>query len=971
MESKGVGFSTSVDQLCQLFKADDIRGGHSLEKLHSMGNIQGLAAALKTDLVKGRSDSSDLEAERAQRFGRNDPIVKPLVPFWRFFLDALNDTMMKVLLVAAAVSLIVGCVDDPSEGWLDGVAILIAVMIVVMVASTNDYMKQKQFAKLNEEAGDFKVIIVKNGQEEEVSVYSLMVGDLLHISTGLIMPVDGVLIRSASLILDESSITGENEPIRKTLGLSIDSVPNPFLVSGSKVIEGSALMVVCAVGINSHNGKLKVLLQEDNRDETPLEIKLEATTKMIGIIGTTIAVLTFLALVIGISIKAGRNGNWSNSSTSELISSFILAVTVIVMAVPEGLPLAVTLSLAYSIGRMKKENNFVKHLHACETMGAANYICSDKTGTLTTNRMTVSKAIWMGSTDPLPAKHYSFVAENIARNTTAFINKEGAPIGNPTECALLKLLGEWSLNYTTFRRLDLQVIQLPFDYRRKRTVTVYKDRVYKIYVKGAAEVVLDMCKYEYDSEGNVQVLRQEKKQELYDTIERYAGNLLRNIVLAYKEVSFDTADLDNYHIQMLSDIESDLIFVGLTGIEDPIRPEVPSAVEKVHRAGLKVIMVTGDNKNTAMKIASQCTLLTGASDISKAVLQGKEFREAVGGLVQDEEGNQVVKNKEAFEAIITHLRVLARSEPEDKYLLVTGLKNLHYVVAVTGDGSNDAPALKKSDVGFAMNLCGTPLAKDAADIILLDDNFNSIVNAVLWGRNIFQSVRKFLQFQLTVNLVALVTTLVASISVQTAALTAVQMLWVNLIMDSFAALALATESPNPSLLLTKPFGQKEKIITPTMWKHILGHSIYQCAWLMIVFFLGPEMFNTDNGIDDKLGKPSQHFTIFFNLFVFFQIFNEFNCRKLKDNEKNVFEAITQNRLFIGIMLATIAVQTLLVEFGGKAIGCVAITVEQYFITVAISASSLLVGQILKCMPDIKPRSSQRPAHEGYEMMGER
>jgi calcium-translocating P-type ATPase len=831
-------------------------------------------------------------------------------------LDALNDTMMKVLLVAAAVSLVVGCIDDPSQGWMDGVAILVAVMVVVSVASTNDFMKQKQFAKLNVEAGDFRVIVVRGGQEEEVSVYSLMVGDLMHVSSGLIVPVDGVLLRSSSLMLDESTLTGESEPTRKTLGHSMDSPPKPFLVSGSKVIEGTGVMMVCAVGQHSVNGKLKMLLQNDSTEDTPLQVKLEATTKMIGILGFGIASLTFLALVIGIAVRAGARGSWDESDTGQLIASFILAVTVIVMAVPEGLPLAVTLSLAYSVGKMKQENNFVKHLHACETMGAANYICSDKTGTLTTNCMTVSKAVWLEQTGNLPAQHQAFVAENIARNTTAFIGKDGNPIGNPTEGAVLKLVKDWAIDYRSYRKLELQAVQIPFDYKSKRMITAYKEDCYKVYVKGAAEVVLDLCMFEYDSQGTVRAMTEERRAELHGTVKLYADELLRNIVFAYREIPLSAFNLEHYDPVMRPMIEADLIFVGLTGIEDPIRPEVPSAVAKVHRAGLKVIMVTGDNKDTAMRIAVQCNLLKADSDISKAVLLGKDFREAVGGFASNEHGDHEVVNKAAFEAIISSLKVLARSEPEDKYLLVTGLKNLNYVVAVTGDGSNDAPALKKSDVGFAMNLCGTPLAKEAADIILLDDNFNSIVNAVKWGRNIFQSIRKFLQFQLTVNLVALITTLVASISVQTSPLTAVQMLWVNLIMDSFAALALATEVPDEKLLLTQPFGQTESIITPCMWKHILGHSLYQTLWLLTVLFLGPVIFDTDNGIDKKLGEPSQHFTIFFNLFVFFQIFNEFNCRKLKDDQRNVLQNIETNRLFLGIMAVTVLVQALLVQFGG-------------------------------------------------------
>jgi calcium-translocating P-type ATPase len=842
--------------------------------------------------------------------------VKPLTPFYRFVLNALDETILQILLAAAAVSLIVGMIDDPAQGWMDGVAILCAVFIVVMVSSVNDFMKQKQFAKLNVEAGDLQVIIVKNGNEHEVSVYSVLVGDLLHISNGMVIPVDGIILRSNALVVDESAITGENEPIRKTLSRNLDTPPTPFLVSGSKVSEGTGLLMVCAVGRNSVNGKLKALLQEDSEDETPLQKKLEETTNLIGKIGFGISGLTFAALAVGIGFHVYSEGAWTSEDTSKLIASFILAIIIIVIAVPEGLPLAVTLSLAYSMGRMKKEHNFVKHLHACETMGAAHYICSDKTGTLTTNRMAVSKYLWLAQTSNVPPSQRPFIAENIARNTTAFTSTTGVPMGNPTECALLGVLHDWAIDYKDHRNPVLQVMQIPFNYRTKRMCTVYQEDCFKVYVKGAAEVVLDLCKFEYDFQGNVCLLTPERRSELHRLIEKYAENLLRSIAFAYKEVEFAHINIDNYEHIVRPKLEENLIFVGLTGIEDPIRPEVPSAVQRVHRAGLKVIMVTGDNKDTAMRIASQCHLLDDKSNISKAVLLGSEFSKAVGGLVHDKDGNAEVGNKAAFEAIIPYLRVLARSEPEDKYLLVTALKNMNFVVAVTGDGANDAPALKKSDVGFAMNICGTALAKEAADIILLDDNFTSIVNAVKWGRNIYESIRKFLQFQLTVNIVALLLTLVSTIGVQTAPLSAVQMLWVNLIMDTFAALALATEPPDEKLLLSKPFGQDEKIITPCMWKNILGQTLFQSVLLGVILFYGPSILGTDNGLTKPLGAPSQHFTFFFNLFVFLQIFNEFNCRKIKDDEKNVFIGIFENSLFVFIMLATIVVQILLVQLGG-------------------------------------------------------
>jgi Ca2+ transporting ATPase len=876
-------------------------------------------------------------------------------------LDAMGDSILQVLLVAAVVSLVLGCLDNPRDGWMEGSAILFAVAIVVMVTSINDYLKDKQFAKLNAQAEDHRVSVIRAGKEQEISVRDLVVGDLVQINTGDIVPADGILVRGYGINVDESSITGESDQIIKEAARAGDVEFHPFLVSGSKVMEGHGTMLVCAVGSNSAMGKNSSMLQSTEDEQTPLQEKLEVTAGDLGKIGLAVAVLTFLSLIAYDIIDSTHRKHWDHHSWAEVLSSFIFAITIIVMAVPEGLPLAVTLSLAYSVGRMKDEQNFVKHLHACETMGSATYICSDKTGTLTENKMRVTRAyLFSQSVEPsnsrLSQPEIELISEVVARNSTAYIDDAQEHVGNRTECALLSMVSQLGNDYRHFRDTEKELLQMPFNYRTKRMLTAYQDSstTVKVYSKGAGEVLVDMCKYVLRPNGKLELLTTQERAYLkQEVLDSYAADLLRTVALAYKVTSAATFNSDTQDSASYQELERDLVLIGIVGIEDPVRKEVPDAVLKVQRAGLTVQVVTGDSLETAVRIAKHCNILREdwRPNFDNSVMLGKDFREQVGGLTveTDEEGKITahhVGNIEAFRLIGPQLRVLARSTPEDKFLLVTGLKQLGFVVAVTGDGSNDAPALRKSDVGFAMNIAGTPLAKEAADIILLDDNFQSIVSAIKWGRNIYQCIRKFLQFQMTVNLVALFVSFAGTVIVRASPITAVQMLWVNLIMDSFAALALATEPPEEKLLLTKPFGREENIITPEMWKNIIGQGAYQITILMVVLFLGHRIF----GVESGWGGGASHFTLFFNVFVFLQLFNEINCRKLKDSELNIFRGFFNNWLFLFILALTVVIQVTLVQFGGQVIGCTPLTLQQHLWCVAIGSGSLVVGLLLKLLP---------------------
>jgi Ca2+ transporting ATPase len=844
-------------------------------------------------------------------------------------LDALSDNVLQILILAAAISLAIGIWEDPHQGWMEGAAILLAVVIVVSVTTTNEYFKQKQFIKLNASADYVDIAVVRGGKEMEVPAEDIVVGDIVYLKAGDILQVDGVLFRGHGIKADESSITGESELIHKQP--PGEGTASPFLLSGSKISEGTGQMVVCAVGAKSLLGKSKEMLEEEEEEATPLQGKLEAIAEDIGKIGMAAGFLTFLALMVYLAINTIERGTWDRTSWKALIDSFIIMVTIVVVAVPEGLPLAVTLSLAYAVGQMKDENNFVRHLQACETMGGANNICSDKTGTLTENKMTAVRVFAQGQdytresvSELSPAIKQALYA-NICCNSTAFlsVSDSGKEVqsGSRTECALLSLAMLSGYDYRLIRTPERELLQVPFTSESKKmtTVTAAGDQV-KVWTKGASEVVLGLCTYVLRGDGHIAPLEESERQTLLKEIKCYSSESLRTISFAYKDLQ------QSKSAQSPKELETNLVFIGFIGIEDPIRPEVPEAVLKAQKAGVVVRMVTGDGIETAIKIAKQCHLLPAEYDYKPSdlhIMEGRGFREYVGGLVSDidEDGKATghrVGNLEAFKEVAMRLRVLARSTPEDKFLLVTGLKELGNVVAVTGDGTNDAPALRKSDVGLAMNLSGTPLAKEAADIILIDDNFASIITAIKWGRNIYDCIRKFLQFQLTVNLVALFMSFLGAVVVKESPLTAVQMLWVNLIMDTLAALALATEKPSDSQLNRQPHSRSEYIITADMWRTILTMAVYQIAWLIVILFAGSRLF----GVESSWGHAhwnltnGKHFTLFFHIFVFLQLFNEINCRKLHSSELNVFDGFFTNWIFLGILIGTMIVQILLVQFGG-------------------------------------------------------
>uniref|UniRef100_F7B024 Calcium-transporting ATPase n=1 Tax=Equus caballus TaxID=9796 RepID=F7B024_HORSE len=994
-ESREGDFGCTVMDLRKLM---ELRSGDAIDQIHAhYGGVANLCSRLKTNPVEGLSGNpADLE-RRKQVFGQN--LIPPKKPktFLELVWEALQDVTLIILEIAAIISLVLSFYRPPGEeneqcglavstpedegeaeaGWIEGAAILFSVIIVVLVTAFNDWSKEKQFRGLqNRIEKEQKFSIIRNGHIIQLPVAEIVVGDIAQIKYGDLLPADGILIQGNDLKIDESSLTGESDHVKKSLER------DPMLLSGTHVMEGSGRMVVTAVGVNSQTGIIFTLLgasegeeQEkkkkgkkqgvpENRnkaktqDGVALEIqplnsqegmdneekekkaaklpkkeksvlqgKLTRLAVQIGKAGLIMSAITVLILILYFVIDnfVIQRKPWLAECTpiyiQYFVKFFIIGVTVLVVAVPEGLPLAVTISLAYSVKKMMKDNNLVRHLDACETMGNATAICSDKTGTLTMNRMTVIQA-YIGDThyhqipspDVLVPKILDLVVNSISINSayTSKIlppEKEGGlprQVGNKTECALLGFVTDLKQDYHAVRsevpEEKLYKVYTFNSARKSMSTVVEKPGGYRMYSKGASEILLRKCNRILDKKGEAVPFKNKDRDEMVRTvIEPMASDGLRTICIAYRDFSDVEPPWDNEN-----EILTELTCIAVVGIEDPVRPEVPEAIAKCKRAGITVRMVTGDNINTARAIATKCGILTPGDDF--LCLEGKEFNR----LIRNEKGEV---EQEKLDKIWPKLRVLARSSPTDKHTLVKGIIDStvgeqRQVVAVTGDGTNDGPALKKADVGFAMGIAGTDVAKEASDIILTDDNFTSIVKAVMWGRNVYDSISKFLQFQLTVNVVAVIVAFTGACITQDSPLKAVQMLWVNLIMDTFASLALATEPPTDALLRRRPYGRNKPLISRTMMKNILGHAVYQLVVIFALVFAGEKFFDIDSGRKAPLhSPPSQHYTIVFNTFVLMQLFNEINSRKIH-GERNVFAGIFHNLIFCSVVVGTFVCQVI-------------------------------------------------------------
>lgn len=937
-------FEISMEELSQMGRDTDVSA------LQRHGGVKGVAGKLKTSLEKGIHGDETEMLKRKNAFGSNTYPRKKGRSFWRFLWEACRDTTLIILMVAAAASLALGIkTEGIKEGWYDGGSIALAVIIVIVVTAVSDYRQSLQFQSLNEEKQNIHLEVIRGGRRIDVSIFDIVVGDVVPLKIGDQVPADGILISGHSLALDESSMTGESKIVHK------DSRA-PFLMSGCKVADGYGNMLVTSVGINTEWGLLMASISEDNGEETPLQVRLNGVATFIGFVGLGVAVLVLIVLVIRYfsghsydpegrrQFKAGTTK--VGTAIDGAIKIFTVAVTIVVVAVPEGLPLAVTLTLAYSMRKMMRDKALVRRLSACETMGSATTICSDKTGTLTLNQMTVVEAYVCGKKlDPpdnkslLPPKLTSLLIEGIAQNTTGsvFIPEGGGDIevsGSPTEKAVLQWGVDLGMNFDLVRSNSSIIHAFPFNSEKKRGGVAVKlsDTEIHIHWKGAAEIVLASCKNYVDENDQVQLLDEEKLSNFRKGIEDMAMRSLRCVAIAYRSYQSEDVPSNEEELDQWQLPEGELVLLAIVGIKDPCRPSVKRAVELCKIAGVKVRMVTGDNLNTAKAIALECGILGSDADATEPnLIEGKTFR----GLTE-------AQRLEVAEKI----SVMGRSSPNDKLLLVQALRKRGHVVAVTGDGTNDAPALHEADIGLAMGIQGTEVAKESSDIIILDDNFASVVKVVRWGRSVYANIQKFIQFQLTVNVAALIINVVAAVSAGDVPLNAVQLLWVNLIMDTLGALALATEPPTDHLMHRPPVGRREPLITNIMWRNLLIQALYQVTVLLVLNFRGKSILGLESDNASHANKVKN--TLIFNAFVISQIFNEFNARK--PDEFNVFRGVTSNRLFMGIVGLTVVLQVIIIFFLGKFTSTVRLSWKLWLVSIAIGFVSWPLAAIGKLIP---------------------
>ncbi|KAG5244973.1 calcium-transporting ATPase 12, plasma membrane-type [Salix suchowensis] len=932
---------TPRENLVSLMNVDqralaDMVKGKNLESLKQLGGVAQVATAiLETDVKNGANEAG--VAHRRDVFGANKFKKPPVKSFLSFVVEAFKDMTIIILLVCAIMSLGFGIEKHGlKEGWFDGGSIIVAIIFVVAVSAVSK--QSKQFEKLSDERNNINVQVVRDGRHRHISIFDVVVGDVVSLKIGDQIPADGMFLNGNSLKVDESSMSGESDHVE------VNGNDHPFLLSGTKVTDGFGFMLVTSVGMNTAWGERMSSICHDLDEQTPLQARLNKLSSSIGKLGLTVDFLVLAVLMIryftgntrddnGHKENVGRHTKVSDELDS-VVGIIAAAVSIVMVAIPEGLPLAVSLTLAYSMKRMMKDNAMVRELSACVTMSSATTICTDKTGTLTLNQMKVTE-FWLGketiddnSVSEIESEVYQLLQEGVALNTTSTINKSHATsvpeiTGSPTEKAILSWAQMDLGMYINETREKMEIIHVEtFTSEKKRSGVMTRknnEKVIHTQWKGAAEMILAMCSNYYDRNGALKSLNAEEKVQLGAIIQSMASKSLRCIAFAHKTVAED----NGHASEKLQ--ESGLALLGLVGLKDPCRPGVRTAVESCKTAGVNVKMITSDNVHTARAIAIECGILNPEQDMQNgAVVEGVQFRNY---------------SPEERKARIDNILVMARSSPFDKLLMVQCLKEKDHVVAVTGDGTNDAAALKEADVGLCMGIQGTEVAKESSDIVILDDNFSSVVTVLRWGICVYNHIQKFIQFQLTVNVAALAINFVAAISSGKVPLTAVQLLWVNLIMDNLGAPALATEQPTSDLMEKTPVGRSEPLITKIMWRNLLAQALYQVAILLTLQFKGKAMF----GVDEKTNN-----TLIFNTFVLCQVFNEFNARNLE--KKNIFKGIHKNKLFLAIIGITIILQVIMVELLKKFAGTERLNWEQWGASIGIAVLSWPIGCLVKCIP---------------------
>ena len=866
-----------------------------------------MAQAKPENVLNGLSDKQVQESREAYGWNLLTPPKRPSM--WKLYLEKFNDPVIRILLVAAFFSFVISVIEGE---YAETIGIFFAIFLATGIGFYFEYDANKKFDLLNAVGEETPVTVRRNGKIQEIPRKEVVVGDIVILNTGEEVPADGTLLEAISLQINESTLTGELMVNKTTDEASFDeeaTYPSNEVMRGTTVTDGHGIMQVNKVGDATEIGKVATQATEQSNEETPLNIQLSKLAKFIEKVGFTIAILTFLIFTgkdlyqyLSVTSVTGWE-EWMHIARI-VLKYFMMAVTLIVVAVPEGLPMSVTLSLALNMRRMLKTNNLVRKMHACETMGAITVICTDKTGTLTQNLMQVHEA-------QVDETKMDLVAEGISANSTAFLEeaeegKKPSGVGNPTEVALLLWLNEQGKNYAQLRENAKVINQLTFSTERKYMATLVQSPIQGkkvLYIKGAPEIVMGKC------EG----LSDETSARLHENLLAFQNKAMRTLGIAYKFIeegaSNDCAELVN---------EGGLTFLGIFAISDPIRPDVPAAVGKCQSAGIGVKIVTGDTPGTATEIARQIGLWK-PEDTDRNRITGVEFA--------------ALTDEEALERVLD-IKVMSRARPMDKQRLVQLLQHKGAVVAVTGDGTNDAPALNHAQVGLSMGT-GTSVAKEASDITLLDDSFHSIATAVMWGRSLYKNIQRFIVFQLTINVVALASVLLGAFLGTELPLTVTQMLWVNLIMDTFAAMALASIPPSADVMNEKPRKTSDFIITRPMRYNILGVAGCFLAILMtlIVHIKGLPMAEVPTAL-----------TSFFTIFVMLQFWNLFNASVFGTNH-SVFKDARHAVGMISVAIIILVGQIIIVEFGGKVFRTVPLTLTEWLYIIGSTSIVLWIGEI--------------------------
>ena len=875
----------------------------------------------------GLTDQEVLQSR--EKYGANllTPPKRPSL--LKLYLEKFEDPVVRVLLIAAVFSLIISVIENE---YAETIGIIAAILLATGIGFYFEYDANKKFDLLNAVTEETLVKVIRNGRIQEIPRKDVVVGDIVVLETGEEIPADGELIEAISLQVNESNLTGEPVINKTIIEADFDeeaTYASNLVMRGTTVVDGHGSMKVLRVGDATEIGKVARQSTEQTTEPTPLNIQLTKLANLIGKIGFTVAGLAYLIFFIKdvvLYFDFGALNGWHDwlPVLERTLKYFMMAVTLIVVAVPEGLPMSVTLSLALNMRRMLATNNLVRKMHACETMGAITVICTDKTGTLTQNLMQVHEPNFYGLKDggKLADDDISrLIAEGISANSTAFLEETGEGekpkgVGNPTEVALLLWLNSQKRNYLELREGAQVLDQLTFSTERKFMATLVKSPLIGkkvLYIKGAPEIVLGKCK-EVILDG-----RRVDSVEYRSTVEAqllgYQNMAMRTLGFAFRLVEDNEPD---DCVALVS--ENNLNFLGVVAISDPIRPDVPAAVAKCQSAGIGIKIVTGDTPGTATEIARQIGLWK-PEDTERNRITGVAFAE--------------LSDEEALDRVMD-LKIMSRARPTDKQRLVQLLQQKGAVVAVTGDGTNDAPALNHAQVGLSMGT-GTSVAKEASDITLLDDSFNSIGTAVMWGRSLYKNIQRFIVFQLTINFVALLIVLLGSIVGTELPLTVTQMLWVNLIMDTFAALALASIPPSESVMNDKPRRSTDFIISKAMQHNIFGVGTLFLVVLMAMIYY---FTNADGGM------TVQRLTIFFTFFVMLQFWNLFNARVFGTTD-SAFKGLTKSYGMELIVLAILGGQFLIVQFGGAVFRTEPLDWQTWLIIIGSSSLVLWIGELIR------------------------